>query len=199
VAEWLVCEGCGYKYRPTADGLCPRCERPTDEGQDRFSDSAPSKAPSALRIIVPVVVVVAVVAGFIALRALRGGDSRTKEVALICESKPSLDPTTCTCIAEKTVVLMSPQDRKAAIDPESPQLRELMLTAAHLCQKEHLVARCVARHQDLAPVCECLMDGALGAFTSTELQEIEAQLDRGSAPPPRYAKLHADCAARSRP
>lgn len=110
-------------------------------------------------------------------------------VARLCAKKAGED---CACVGQKTVVLMTPEDRLADFDADSPALRELMLTATQLCLKGRLVERCVQGRQGTELQCICLVDRALTAFTPAELDAILA----GGKDPAKYSAMRTACTAR---
>lgn len=116
------------------------------------------------------------------------------DIARACKSKAT-DTTDCACIGKKTVGLMGPEERKRPFSEDDTLTRELMLTAGALCFKDRLVARCVSTGQGSEPLCICVMDVAVNAFTAEQLSET---LDRvvAGAPPTKYSNIRADCAAR---
>lgn len=115
--------------------------------------------------------------------------TREARVERLCAKKAGED---CACVGVKTVVLMAPEDRQADFDADSPALRELMLTASQLCLKDRLVAKCVQGRQGNELQCICLIDRAVNAFTTAELEAVLA----GGSAPAKYSAMRTECMAR---
>lgn len=280
MSDWVICEGCGMKHRPTRDGLCPRCERPVHD-PEVFTENGrvrPSALDSTLMVAVPIGLVLAGLASVVFLRKLGGSavdlDSRVavigglllsliswvwalglawreglgwflfglfvplvsvmamgrwkpfllqlvgvgllafgvmvapagvlglrgplQEVALACRAQPGADAARCACVGQKTLSLMTPEDRQAPFDVDAPAVRALMVTAERVCQLEVLVGRCVSTQRGDPALCTCLMEKAMVVFTPAELDTIERSLAKGALPPIKYDELRTDCAARLR-
>lgn len=115
----------------------------------------------------------------------------TKEmrVTRLCEKRAGED---CGCVGVKSVELMSPEDRQAGFEPDSPALRELMLTSSALCLKARLTRSCVAGKQGTELQCICIVDKAVNAFT---VPELEAAFAGGKAPG-KYGAMKTECTSR---
>ena len=193
--EWVICKGCSLKYR-ARESSCPRCERPGEEEQVRWTEErGPGAGPprsNAWKIASVMVVLLGAVGGgaYFGPGLLANGPAQ--KIARACESKSGVD---CTCVGAKTLELMNPEQRQAAFDPEVPATRELILTAADLCLKARLVARCVASKQGSELQCVCLMGRAVDSFTPAELVTTLEQVAIGAAPA-RYAAIRTDCFSR---
>lgn len=124
-----------------------------------------------------------------------GAQGPAQRVARACVEKGAVASRECACIGTKTVELMSPAERQAEVDADSPQTRDLMLTAESLCRKELLTARCVSEQQGTPALCACVTNGAVDAFTPEELEEMLARVAQG-AMPDRYAAIRAACVAK---
>lgn len=194
-AEWVICTGCSLKFR-AREGTCPRCEQPAEEQQARWTDHRGTGArlpPSKTGKILGVMVVLLAGAGGVAY-IVPGLFARgpAQKIARACESKNGTD---CACVGTKTFELMSADQRQAAFDAELPQTRELMNTAADLCHKARLVARCVASKQGSELQCVCLMAKLVDTFTAAELEATLEQVAAGGAPS-RFAAIRTECFSR---
>src|SRR4051812_47407561 len=142
--EWIVCKHCSLKYR-ASEPVCPRCEKPAVEGQARWSEERGRGAVVAPRSNTPIIATVVLVAiggiGAAVHFAPAGlfNPSLAQKIERACEAKDGPD---CSCVGNKTAGLMTPEQRTAEFNAETPDTRELMITASQLCLKERLVARC---------------------------------------------------------
>ena len=134
----------------------------------------------------------AIVLGVVVFAPVKG---LSDDIARLCESRPAVEAQDCACIGKKTAGLMTPDDQKKPFNRASPEMNELMLTAGQLCLKERLVRRCVSGKQGTEPLCLCITDKALNAFTPAERQLVLDQVAAG-APPEKYTAIRADCLKR---
>jgi hypothetical protein len=108
-----------------------------------------------------------------------------------CEARNGAD---CACLGAKTVSLMTPAERQAEFVPGNAQSAELLLTAANLCIKDRLVARCVSAKQGNELQCICIIDKAINSFSPEDLELAITSAASGSSPP-RYGNARIDCLA----
>lgn len=188
--EWVICKYCSLKYR-AREAVCPRCDKPFDEAQERWGDhSAAKERPrSKVALAAPLVLLLAGGGGALVYFAPPGlfNPSLPQKISKTCAARQGTD---CACVGEKTAGLMSPEQR-AAFDGDDPAVRELMQTADQLCLKDRLVSRCVSTQQGTELQCICVAAAAANAFTVTELETLFSD-----GAPARYASIRTDCLAK---
>ena len=134
----------------------------------------------------------AIVLGVVVFAPVKG---LPDDIARLCESRAAVEAQDCGCIGRKTAGLMTADDQKRPFNRDSPEMNELMLTAGQLGVKERLVRRCVSSKQGTEPLCLCITDKVLNAFTPAERQLVLDQVAAG-APPEKYTAMRADCVKR---
>lgn len=64
--EWVVCKDCSLKYR-ARESVCPRCDKPLDDAQARWTDqhgpADPSKPSSKRSLAMPLGLAIAAALG----------------------------------------------------------------------------------------------------------------------------------------